>query len=454
MITLPFLLILALTLTQSCDTTEPPAPPVKNATISIEDYSLNEIWLKISTDNIEGIKHALLERDNETVSSFTFFNKDTVFIDKNLKPNKTFLYGVKIIDKENDTISAQQINAKTIDTTSHNFNYTIWEFGELSSSILYDVAIIDEKNIWAVGEIHTEETDQFDSNGVWIQPYNTVHWDGQKWELKRTLFYTFCNQTHKFPYQATSIFRFSNNTVAIANNASQITYISNGEQGRIDCIPSSVNKIWGTSSNDIYIVGPNGSIAHYNENVWTKIESGTDLTLTDIYGTSDNEVYVSGTNTSTVEGIILKKDKLGSWGTFIESGIVHENELFTKLYGELDAIWIDERNTIYTGGNLLYRYKNNKWNYVTSLPENTISGNRGAIYRGFILAIRGNGSNDYVIAGDRNTLKHFNGSSWEQIGLPYDPSNPIIWHGLAQKDDVVAAVGTKGLKAIIILLTR
>ncbi|PID55607.1 MAG: hypothetical protein CR986_10730, partial [Ignavibacteriae bacterium] len=55
------------------------------------------------------------------------------------------------------------------DTTFQNFTFKKWEFGNTYSH-LYDVAIIDENNIWAVGEIYTEDTYTYDSNGVWIEP--------------------------------------------------------------------------------------------------------------------------------------------------------------------------------------------------------------------------------------------------------------------------------------------
>ncbi|GAB6283729.1 MAG: hypothetical protein STSR0008_25320 [Ignavibacterium sp.] len=46
-----------------------------------------------------------------------------------------------------------------MDTTSHNFSFETWTFGgEAGSSVLYDVAIIDENNIWAVGEIRISDT--------------------------------------------------------------------------------------------------------------------------------------------------------------------------------------------------------------------------------------------------------------------------------------------------------
>ena len=138
----------------------------------------------------------------------------------------------------------------------------------------------------------------------------------------------------------------------------------------------------------------------------------------------------------------------------IYSEIINESELFQKLYGDLASVWVDELGTIYAGGNLLYRYKNNKWNYVTSLPENFIGGNPGAYYRAALWSIRGNASNDYIIAGDRNTLRHFNGTTWEQIGLPYSPSSPIIWYNVEQKGITAIAVGDKGSKAFIILLNK
>ena len=71
------------------------------------------------------------------------------------------------------------------DTTSHNFTWQSWTFGEIGTSRLYDVAIVDENNIWAVGEIYL-----LDSLG---QPdpraYNALHWDGIKFEIERIPYY-------------------------------------------------------------------------------------------------------------------------------------------------------------------------------------------------------------------------------------------------------------------------
>jgi len=67
------------------------------------------------------------------------------------------------------------------DTTSHNFKWQKFTFGQHSSSALYDVAIIDENNIWAVGEIYTNDT----LGNPDPYAYNALHWDGIKWEVKK-----------------------------------------------------------------------------------------------------------------------------------------------------------------------------------------------------------------------------------------------------------------------------
>ena len=58
------------------------------------------------------------------------------------------------------------------------------------------------------------------------------------------------------------------------------------------------------------------------------------------------------------------------------------------------------------------------------------------------------------IVGERNTVRHFNGVTWQQIGLPYDRLSDIIWLDLEVKAEIVAITGTKGNKAFIMIIKR
>ncbi|MBZ0179679.1 MAG: hypothetical protein K8F36_10340, partial [Melioribacteraceae bacterium] len=333
-----------------------------------------------------------------------------------------------------------------MDTTSHNFSWEIFTFGEgFNNSILRDVAIIDENNIWAVGDIRIGE-----------EKYNAVHWDGEQWNLRKIIV-TYRGNPSYAPLLG--VFSLPTGEVIFSSGVPYLPS-DNGwiiqhlwDMGVLDENNGIVTSIWGTGLNDLYVVGDFGTIAHYNGTNWRAMESGTDMFLADVYGSNDGEVYISGSDIPTVSGLILRETE-GSWSTIIEGGIIDETQLFDKLYGSFAAIWVDERNTVYTGGNLLFQLKNESWDYVRTFPGNYLGGNPGAFYHGYFSGIRGNGSNDWVVCGDRNTLQHFNGSTWQQLGLPYDPSSRIRWLSVEQKENLVVAVGDEGNRAKIILLRR
>ncbi len=81
-------------------------------------------------------------------------------------------------------VSSNELSVTTMDTTSHNFTWQTWTFGEHSSSTLYDVAIIDENNIWAVGEIYMNDS----LGNPDPDAYNAVHWNGSELEYKEYLY--------------------------------------------------------------------------------------------------------------------------------------------------------------------------------------------------------------------------------------------------------------------------
>ncbi|MGH7601795.1 MAG: hypothetical protein ACREOI_35990, partial [bacterium] len=100
--------------------------------------------------------------------------------------------------------------ATQADTTSHNFVFQIDTLGDGSSSLLNDVFIIDENNIWAVGEIYLK-----DANGQFIYPpYNAAQWNGRTWNLLKIPVKDFGGLTTSFPLK--TVFGFTPNDVWVA----------------------------------------------------------------------------------------------------------------------------------------------------------------------------------------------------------------------------------------------
>jgi len=58
--------------------------------------------------------------------------------------------------------------------------------------------------------------------------------------------------------------------------------------------PVTLIRLWGTSSSDVYAVGYNGSVYHYDGSAWAREPLGTSLPLVDVWQSSPTDVHVAG----------------------------------------------------------------------------------------------------------------------------------------------------------------
>jgi hypothetical protein len=415
--------------------------------LTIEDASCTEAYLKLQVGTELSERTVTLKRDNVELWTRVINAAETAITDTNLLPGHSYTYTARLISPPpiwTGTNSTSQVQVRTMDTTSHNFTWQTFTLGDgTGSSVLYDVAIINDTLAYAVGEIHRNDT-----------TFNFAKWNGYTWELIQIQFLYFCDQSGTFSFPAQAVWAFSENDIWIASG-SQIVRWNGQNQTSPVCIPVSVNKLWGENSSSMYAVGYGGGIAHYNGSTWTKLESGTTLGLSGIFGLDDNTIYACGLDYNLSKGIVLRRQGQ-SWGTVVEGDIIDSSQLFKpKLYGITEGLWIDEKGTVYTVGNFMYQFKRGKWDYVSSLPGNILYGNSGFLYRGYLHAIRGNASNDIVIAGEINTVRHFNGVSWVQVGEPYQPLNyNAFWYSCDIKNNMMIAVGDENGRATILLARR
>ena len=156
------------------------------------------VTLKISVADTNDIWSFSLSRNDSSVGSYMVTGVDTVIVDNGLTPDREYRYRAYWLDDGLVKDSSNEVIAITMDTTSHNFIWTIDTLGNYSS-YLKDVAIVDENNIWVVGNIETD-------NGE----YNAAHWDGVEWELMGI----YSNTLDLY-----SIFYFSENDIWVLSRA-------------------------------------------------------------------------------------------------------------------------------------------------------------------------------------------------------------------------------------------
>jgi photosystem II stability/assembly factor-like uncharacterized protein len=185
--------------------------------------------------------------------------------------------------------------------------------------------------------------------------------------------------------------------------------------------------IWGSSSASVFAVGEGGTILYYDGKSWTSMASGASEDLWDVWGSSPTHVFAVGAG-----GTILHYDGNhwtpmtsgthavleGVWGSSSasvfgvgrEGTIVHyDGNAWTSMASgtteELWGIWGDSSTNAFAvgaGGTILH-YDGNKWSPMTS---GTTMG---------LNAVWGLSGSDVYAAGEMTTLLHYDGATWVEL---------------------------------------
>ncbi len=410
-------------------TKPPPPPPDPIVTLTAEDASCTEVWLRLSVANATN-PIITLTRDTTILDTLILTTSDSTIVDEGLFPSHTYTYTAQIL---NTSYSSTPIQARTMDTTNHSFSWQTFQLGDGSSgSTLFDVAIINDTLAYAVGRIYRNDT-----------TFNVAKWNGQNWELKRIPFIGSCSAVD-YP-TIKSIWTFSNDNILFTNGGSIVTY--DGTNTVMDCsmnalLSGSISKIFATNPNNIYTVGNAGSIVYFSYGSWTKIESETGVDIKDVWGSvnsRDGKTEISA---------------LASFGPFIPQG----RELIsisgttaalldaTGLPKDMNGIWFQAGRYYYAVGSGIYRKSRTMSAGSWELQQNGVSNN-------YLEAIRGNGINDFICAGDYGELLHFNGNSFKsyrsQTGLYTG-----VFRSVAMKGNLIIAVGDRSSLALIAMGRR
>ena len=413
--------------------TEIDKPPIiitpPSLELSVDDISCTEAWIKVKKLNDTTFLPISIKINDEEFFHGFLANVDTVLFVDSLTPNTTYTVKGIILDTLQTT---KELKVTTLPTTSHNFTWQTFTFGERTSA-LYDVAIIDENNIWAVGEIYMNDSlGNPDPNA-----YNAMHWNGSKWEIKKISVLYKDNLTVA-PLE--SVFILPTGEIIFSSGLPYLPQADGWklyhlwDMGVLSQNDGRVTKIWGTSMNDLYFVGSKGTIVHYDGKNWKKIESGTTTDLTDVYGDGDN-VFICGYED-------FKPTVLLKYYNGVITKLIEEDHFEYKtdfISGWIKSIWVKKDKLFSLTFYDLYRSKT------------STKGEGAAIWKGDINswgsnAVRGNDVNDIFTTGYNGLLWHFNGVSWKKYDELVNTTDPF--YSLSVKGNIVVAVGERYLNGI------
>jgi len=313
-----------------------------------------------------------------------------------------------------------------IDTTSHNFSWRLDTLGDGNSSILFDVAVLNDTLAFAVGAMYLRDsTGKLDP-----QPYNLAEWNGRNWKLRKLSYAGFPPVIK---------------TICVVND--QDVWLDpwfhwnghNFQELPIDPIlfGVGVNKMWGNSKG-VYVIGDNGFIAYKSSTTttWQKLESGTTLPIQDIWGsknsqTGETEILAIASNGSLGEGKKLLSIKNNSVISLPDSGLPPFG-----LYG----LWFEPKKRYFVVGAGIY-YKDNAYN---TARWDTVKN----ITTYYTIAMRGTGINNIIAVGAFGDVLHYNGTSWKQYSdLKIDGS----YINVDVKGKIVALCGYTTTQGVIVI---
>lgn len=373
-------------------------------------------------------------RDDAEVFTFHLARRDTIVYDAGLEPATSYRWRITSRHPVTSRVQISEQQATTLDTTSSNFTWQTFSFGEHSSSVLYGVSIIDENNIWAVGEIHmNDSTGQADS-----RIYNAVHWDGNSWKLKRitvdfrgNLITPPLNAIHSF--SASDIWLSSG--VPIHGDGTNWTQFHLFDMNVLDDTDGGIKSIWGKDNEIVFFGGALGSFAHYDGQSWQKIETNTELDFYDIHGNPEQGVVaVAAKRSESRDKMILR----------IKENLNTKSLPTAPIPFSISGIWFNETGVSYLVGSGLFL----KSKLDSPSPWKPIHQNITPYY---LEAIDANGLNDIVTVGAFGEFLHFNGTKWTSFQSLFDGN---LLADVAIQENITVAVGFEGRQAFITIGKR
>jgi hypothetical protein len=415
----PFLLLLF----SSCFLFEDKDNQNTNLTLSLHSAGVTTVNLNISPEDSLAEFTFELTRDDSTVQILSL-QSDTIIKDTGLNPNTSYTYKGYWKNGTERIGESETLTVTTMDTTSHNFTWEIITLG--NGGTLRDVWIIDENDIWVVGDIITDSME-----------YNAAHWDGNEWELIGIYINTL---------ELKSIHYFNENDIWISSglpkhwNGEKWVSYHLWDMGILDENDGSVSTIWGTSSNNMYFVGNKGTIVHYDGNEFVKMYSPKAHTINGIAGTvnsetGDTQIWAWGWSEYPYRGFLLQSNGINWEIVWDEFDPFFEDEACAT-----PTIWANEEYFVsYTGCNWVSQISIHDVHELTNYEIIHIDS------VGYIRDIAGQQINDLFFVGNFGNVMHFNGKTFK-----YFPELNLgrKWWGVDYINDFVVMVNIGGKIAI------
>ncbi len=196
---------------------------------------------------------------------------------------------------------------------------------------------------------------------------------------------------------------------------------------------SMLRAVWGSSEKDVFAVGWDGMILHYEGDQWNVMDSGTDISLRHVWGHDRNTVFAVG---GATDGAVILRYDGSKWATVYS----HPEQVLNGVWGIApDNVWAVGKSD--ASGGMILHWDGVQWKEIgpgglaelnsiwgTSASDIFVSGNKGQILHwdgltwismtsgttSVLRCVWGNAGND-VFAVAQDLILHYDGTGWSKM---------------------------------------
>jgi DNA-binding beta-propeller fold protein YncE len=199
--------------------------------------------------------------------------------------------------------------------------------------------------------------------------------------------------------------------------------------------------IWGTSGDDIFAVGEDGAIIHYNGSAWRTMKTNSASQLRGVWGSSSSNVYAVGSNGTILHyngrtwrlayGGYKPFSYIDVWGSsasdvFVvgdQGKIVHyDGNAWSSMDSDVSpwqliGVWGSSASDVFVVGlsGKISHYDGNTWSSMDSGTVNDLFG------------VWGTSATDVYAVGSYSTILHYDGSTWSPMTVGVFNHINAVW---------------------------
>ena len=390
------------------------------------------------------------------------------FVDNILDPNRPFDQNVKSIATDLKSTMNLLVKSNYVGpaTTPPNCSIGTWNFLHAKGvSIFFPDKNDEHFKMWNIGNDFYPFKSYNDEQGydpAYLSFVADTNWD----EFLNAYFNAIpttsstSSTTSTIPTTSTSSSTSSSTTSVVTTSSTTTTSIANLWSPMTSNTNSYLEGVWGSGSNNVFAVGLDGVLPHYNGSSWFLMNSLNATNLYGIWGSASNDVFSVGANgkiihytgsgndwvlmtsniTDALHGVWGSSSSnvfsVGQNGTIIRyNGSTWSSKMSSNVTVTLFNIWGSDTNNVYAVGQdeTILKYNGSVWSVVTHPYINDGDNLRG---------IWGSSSNNIFVVGGSGTILRYNGSAWSKMTSNTNEDLYGVWGSTTSNVFAVGDMGT------------